>query len=137
MRALPGAAASVSLTVAEGDTAPAARSGDVPVLATPRLLALCEEATVAAVASLLEEGETTVGSRVELEHLAPSPPGAVVDATAVLTGLDGPRLTFSVVARQAGRLVARGKIERVVVDRARFLAGTDRSPGSGPAGGPG
>ena len=74
MKALPGASTSVALTVSDADTAPALASGDMPVLATPRLLALCEEATVAAVAPFLEQEETTVGSRVELEHLAPSTP---------------------------------------------------------------
>jgi fluoroacetyl-CoA thioesterase len=125
VKALPGATASVSLTVAHADTAPAAGSGDVPVLATPRLLALCEQAAVAAVAPSLEKGATTVGCRVELEHLAPSFPGAVVQATAVLTRVEGSRLTFAVTARQGGRVVARGTIERVVVDRARFLAHAD------------
>ena len=123
MKILPGVTASVSLTVADGDTAPAARSGDVPVLATPRLLALCEEATVAAVAPFLEEGETTVGTRVELEHLAPSPPGAVVEATAVLMEVEDTRLVFTVIARQGATVAGRGIITRVVVDRARFRAG--------------
>ena len=137
MKILPGVTASVSLTVADGDTAPAARSGDVPVLATPRLLALCEEATVAAAAPGLEGGETTVGSRVELQHFAPSPPGAVVEAIAVLTQVEGSRLMFSVTARQGGTVVGRGTITRVVVDRARFLAGADHPPGGGPGGEPG
>ncbi len=122
MKALPGASASVALTVSDADTAPALASGDVPVLATPRLLALCEEATVAAVAPFLEQEETTVGSRVELEHLAPSTPGARVEATAVLQAVAGRRLTFAVTARQGDRIVGRGTVERVVVDRLRFLA---------------
>jgi fluoroacetyl-CoA thioesterase len=126
MRALPGATASVLLTVADADTAPAFGSGDVPVLATPRLLALCEEATVAAIAPFLEPDETTVGRRVEFAHLAPSAAGAVVEAAAVLITVEGARLTFAVTARQAGRVVGRGTIERVVVDRGRFLASTDR-----------
>ena len=122
MKALPGVLASAALTVSPDDTAPAMASGDVPVLATPRLLALCEQATVAAVAPFLEEGETTVGSRVVLEHLAPSAPGARVEATAVLEAVSGPRLTFAVTAREGDRTVGRGTIERVVVDRRRFLA---------------
>lgn len=128
------------LTVTAADTAPVAASGDVPVLATPRLLALCEEATVAAVAPFLDEGETTVGSRVDLEHLAPSAPGALVEATAVLEKVEGPQLTFAVVARQGDRIVGRGTIYRVAVDRRRFLARAEGSGGRGvsrPAAGPG
>lgn len=122
MKALPGVSASVALTVADTDTAPAMGSGDVPVLATPRLLALCEEATVAAVAPFVEREETTVGSRVDLEHLAPSAAGARVEATAVLQAVTGPRLTFTVTAREGDRMVGRGTVERVVVNRRRFLA---------------
>jgi len=134
MKALPGVSASVALTVSPADTAPALASGDVPVLATPRLLALCEEATVAAVVPFLEEGETTVGSRVELEHLAPSAPGARVEATAVLEAVTGSRLTFAVTAREGNRMVGRGTIERVVVDRRRFLAQAEEtSAWGGPA----
>jgi len=122
MKDLPGASASVSLTVTPADTAPAFHSGDVAVLATPRLLALCEEATVMAVAPLLAEDETTVGSRVELEHLAPSAPGDLVEATAVLEEIEGRRLTLAVVARHEETIVGRGTICRVVVDRRRFPA---------------
>jgi len=117
----PGRAATVTLVVTPTDLAPAWRSGDVPVLATPRLAALCEEATVAAVAPCLAEGETTVGLRLELDHLAPSPAGASVAATAVLEEVAGRRLVFAVAARAGSRLVARGRITRVVVDRASFL----------------
>ena len=122
MKARPGASASASLTVTPADTALALRSGDVVVLATPRLLALCEEATVLAVAPLLEEDETTVGSRVELEHLAPSAPGDRVQATAVLEKVEGRRLILTVVARRGETIVGRGTICRVVVDRRRFPA---------------
>ena len=121
MRALPGASATARLTVTGADTAPALRSGDVPVLATPRLLALCEEATVAAVALSLDEGETTVATRVELEHLAPSAVGARVEAAAFLEAVEGQALAFAVTARQGDLLVGRGTVHRLVVDRLRFL----------------
>ncbi len=116
----PGLSARVELVVADSDTALAVGSGDVAVLATPRLLALCEQATVAAAAPGLDLGETTVGSRVELDHLSPTPVGTPVVAIAVLESVDGPRLTFTVSAVQEGREVARGVVRRVVVDRARF-----------------
>ena len=119
---VPGLTATVALTVGPADLAPAQRSGDVPVLATPRLVALCEEATVAAVARHLAPGETTVGTRVEFDHLAPSLAGGRVAATAVLEEVAGRRLVFSVTGpRRATASLARGRIERVVVDRAGFL----------------
>jgi len=117
----PGLAATVVLVVGAADLAPAHRSGDVPVLATPRLLALCEEATVAAVAARLGPGETTVGTRVELAHLAPSPTGTEVTATALLEEIVGRRLVFAVTARRGEVPLADGRIERLVVDRAGFL----------------
>jgi predicted thioesterase len=110
------------LVVSRQDTAIAVGSGDVPVLATPRLLALCEEASVAAVALALSPGETTVGARIELDHLAPSPIGASVVADAVLESVEGRVLTFRVCAVQDGREVGRGTVKRVVVDRERFGA---------------
>ncbi|NYE45787.1 putative thioesterase [Spinactinospora alkalitolerans] len=110
------------LLVSEADTAAALGSGDVPVLGTPRVLALAEAATVAALAEELEAGRTSVGTSVSLVHLAPSPVGARVGATALLCEVDGRRLVFDVTVVQEGRTVARGTVERVVVDRGRFLA---------------
>ena len=104
----------------EDDTAFAVGSGEVQVLATPRVLALAEGATVAALAGALGAGSTTVGTRVELDHVAPSPVGAEVTATADLVEVSGRRLTFTVRVTQDGREVARGRITRAVVDRARF-----------------
>jgi predicted thioesterase len=117
----PGLAATVELTVTAADTAVAFRSGDVPVLATPRVVALVEEATVAAVAGALEPGATTVGARVELEHLAATSVGATVAAGARLIAIDGRRLEFEVVLNEGTQLVARGRVDRIVVDRERFL----------------
>jgi len=118
----PGASASARLTVTDADTARAVGSGDVAVLATPRLLAVCEAATVAAVAPALAPHETTVGARVVLDHLAPSPVGACVCAEAVLTAVEGRRLTFRVVAREGERVIAEGTVLRVIAPRARFEA---------------
>jgi predicted thioesterase len=117
-----GLAAMLELTVTPADTAVALRSGDVPVLATPRVLALLEEATVAAVAPALAPGLTTVGTRVEVEHLAPTGVGATVVARAALGAVDGRRLAFDVWLDEGARLVARGRVERVVVDRERFVS---------------
>ena len=117
----PGLRAHIDLVVTDRDTAIALGSGDVPVLATPRILALCEEATVAAVAPVLESDETTVGIRAELDHTAPTAVGATVVATAELTAVEGRTLTFAVHATAGGRIVASGSVRRVVVDRQRFV----------------
>ncbi len=116
----PGLVGNRTLRVTEGDTAAAVGSGDVAVLATPRVVALAEAASVAALAGALDAGRTSVGTRVELDHLAPSPVGAEVTATAELVEVSGRRLTFDVRVTQDGREVARGRLLRAVVDRARF-----------------
>lgn len=117
----PGLAASVALDVSDADTALALRSGEVPVLGTPRLVALCEEATLAAIADQVPDGHTTVGMRVQLDHLAPTPVGDRVKADARLDKIEGRRLTFSVSASDDRGLVAAGKVTRVVVDVAKFM----------------
>jgi predicted thioesterase len=117
----PGLRAEVTLRVTHADTALAIRSGDVPVLATPRLLALCEEATVAAVAEALEDGKTTVGMRVQLDHVNPTPVGATVRAEAVLEKVEGPRLTFTISAHDDRGLIGIGRVTRVMVGREKFL----------------
>ena len=116
------AAARVELTVTDADTAQALGSGDVPVLGTPRVVALAEAATVAATARRLPEGSTTVGARVEFDHRAATPVGRTVIAEAQLTKVDGRRLTFEVVVRDGPTVVAEGRVERVLVNRARFVA---------------
>lgn len=117
----PGCTGSVELTVTESDTAIALRSGDVPVLATPRLLALAEEASCAAVADHLDARQTTVGFRVQLDHVAAVGVGSSVKAEATLEKIEGRRLTFTVSVSDDAGLVAAGRITRVVVDRAQFL----------------
>ncbi len=121
MAVKPGARAEITLTVREGDTAVALCSGQVPVLATPRVVALCEEATVAAVDGTLPGGQTTVGMRIQLDHLQPNAVGSTVAAEAVLDKVEGRRLHFTVSVRDHRGLVACGKVTRVVVDTDRFL----------------
>jgi fluoroacetyl-CoA thioesterase len=121
----PGLSASAELVVTDTDTAIACGSGDVPVLGTPRLLALAEEATVRAVASALDPGATTVGFQVQLDHSAATGVGGTVRAEATLEQVDGRRLIFRVTVYDGHGLVAAGRITRVVVDRDRFLASLD------------
>jgi predicted thioesterase len=118
-----GLEATVEETVTEDMTAERLGSGDVPVLGTPAVLALIEAAAVAAVTDALETGQTSVGSSVELVHLAPTPVGALVTATASLVEVNGRHLRFSFEVADPAGPVARGSHERVVVDRERFLEG--------------
>jgi fluoroacetyl-CoA thioesterase len=118
----PGLSARVSLVVLEGDTALALRSGDVPVLATPRLIALCEETACLAVQGMLEQDHTSVGVRVQFDHLAPVRIGAQIVAEATLEKVEGRRLVFTVTATDAAGLVGAGKVTRVIVERGHFLA---------------
>ncbi|WP_204002642.1 thioesterase family protein [Micromonospora lutea] len=117
----PGLTARVELTVTDADTAQAVGSGDLPVLGTPRVLALAEAATVTATARHLPDGATTVGTRVELEHRAATPVGRTVTAQARLTEVDRRRLVFEIDVTEGGQTVAAGRVERVLVDRARFM----------------
>jgi fluoroacetyl-CoA thioesterase len=126
----PGLEAAFRYTVTEADTAAAVGSGEVPVLATPRVLALAEQATVAAVAGALAAGATTVGTRVELDHQAPSPVGAELEVGAVLERVAGRHLEFAVRLRDGDRPVAGGRVTRVVVDAAAFLRDAGVSPRS-------
>jgi predicted thioesterase len=120
----PGSAAQVDLTVSDDDTSVVFRSGDVPVLATPRVLALCEEATMRAIDGKLQPNETTVGMQVQIDHLAPTPVGARVTAEAKVEEVHGRRIVFKVSARDERGLIAAGRVTRVLVDRERFIEKT-------------
>jgi fluoroacetyl-CoA thioesterase len=127
MSQVPSAEAALHYAVTDADTAVAVGSGSLPVLATPRLLAWCEAATCAAIEPALAPGETSLGTRVQLEHLAPSAVGQEVEVTARLAYADGRLRRFSVAARNIGpdgpgKLVGSGEVTRVVVDGERFLA---------------
>jgi fluoroacetyl-CoA thioesterase len=121
-----GLRATVRAAVTDADTAEAMGSGSLPVLATPRLLALAEAATVAAVARHLAGGLTTVGTAASLEHRKASPLGAEIVVEAELTEVDGRRLVFGFIARAgdsaAELVVGAGTVERVVLNQERFLA---------------
>ena len=109
------------MTVVDADTAVAWGSGDVPVLSTPRVVALCEQACVLAISGALTEDETSVGAGVQISHVAPSPVGAVVRVEVTLERIEGRRLRFSASVSDDHGLVAAGKLTRAVVNRERFL----------------
>ncbi|GAB7005046.1 hypothetical protein JCM18899A_25190 [Nocardioides sp. AN3] len=120
----------LEFVVTDADTASALLSGDLQVLATPRLIAWLEAATCEAARPTLEQGQTTVGTRVVVEHRAPSPIGASVRVGAALTAVEGRLLTFDVEATDAssGQVLADGVITRAVVDAGRFLERLGRKP---------
>ena len=108
-------------TVTADNTAASMGSGDLPVFATPAMVALMENAAMQAVAGELPEGATTVGAEMDVTHIKPSGLGAAVTATAVLTAVEGRKLTFNVGARDAEGMIGEGVHVRYVVDRARFM----------------
>ncbi len=111
-----------SLTVTEALTAKAMGSGDLPVLATPAMMALMENAAMTAVAPELPEGSTTVGGHIESSHLKPTPVGAEVKAEATLTKIDGRKLYFTVKAMQGDTVIGEGTHLRFIVDREKFMS---------------
>jgi fluoroacetyl-CoA thioesterase len=117
-----GLSGSVTHAVTAADTALAQGTGSVPVLATPYVVLLAEQAAVVAIDGHVPAEHTTVGYRVQLDHLAPVPVGDEVTAEAVLETIEGRRLTFRVSVRYRAGLVAAGRITRVVVEEDRFLA---------------
>ena len=97
-------------------------SGDMPVLATPGMMALMENAAMLAVASELPEGCTTVGGHIESSHLRPSKIGDKVSATAKVTKIDGKKIEFKVSAYSGDTLLGEGMHLRFIVDKERFMS---------------
>lgn len=120
-RLVAGLTGVVTREVSEANTAIALGSGDVPVFATPALASLVEAAAVAALRDVLDEGQTTVGVQLEIQHLAATPVGMTVRAEARLMAVEGRRLTFRVSAADATEQIGVGTHQRVIVDRARFM----------------
>ena len=118
-----GLSHSSQFTVTEQLTAQAMGSGDMPVLATPAMIALMENAAMTAVAPTLPDGDTTVGTMMDCTHDRASAIGTVITATATLTAVNGRALTFSVEAQDdAGNIIGKGTHTRFIVTRERFLA---------------
>ncbi len=115
-----GSAASILLTVTSIDTAIALGSGDVAVLATPRVVALCEEAAVAALAGQLADDSTSVGTNINLDHLTATPVGRTVTAIATVTAVEGKRISFDLRVEDSDTIAASGTHTRYIVNRTRF-----------------
>ena len=115
-----GAAGSVELVVTDASTAAAVGSGLVPGLSTPTMVGLMEGAAIAAIDGQLEPGASTVGTRIDVEHLAPTPVGMRVVAEATLEAVEGRRLAFAVRATDEVGEIGRGTHVRYVIDLASF-----------------
>jgi predicted thioesterase len=115
-----GTSESVSLVASDADTALAIGSGDVAVLGTPRVVALCEEAAVGALAGQLPEGATSVGTRISIDHLIATAVGGTVTAMATVTGVQDKKISFDIELLEGNRTAARGTHTRFIVDRVRF-----------------
>lgn len=118
----PGMRGEATTIVSHQNTAAALRSGAVEVFATPMMIALMEAAASQAIAGALQEGDITVGTMVHVRHLAASPIGQRVRATAELTEVNGRRLLFTVEAYDEKKKIGEGQHERFIVNRERFLA---------------
>lgn len=118
----PGLVGRAEMVVGTNDTAPRVGSGRIPVLATPVMISLMEEAALAAVEHLLPEGRQSLGTRLEVSHLAATPIGMRVEATAELVEVDGRNLAFRVAVTDTVERVGEGLHARVVVTAEKFSA---------------
>ena len=109
-----------SLVVGTNDTAPRIGSGRVPVLGTPVMITLIEEAALACVEHALPAGHQSLGTHLDVSHVAATPVGMRITAEAELVGIDGRRLVFAVRARDEIETIGEGEHTRVVVEVARF-----------------
>lgn len=113
------------LTVTMEETAASAGSGGQPVFSTPHMIALMEKTAWASVEPCMEEGRTTVGTRLDVSHLSASPVGAHISCESELIEIDGRRLVFNVTASDDAGLIGEGIHERFVIETEKFMARTE------------
>jgi len=118
----PGLIGQTEARVTENDLAHHVGSGDVAVYATPRLAALMEKAAIASIRGLLEKDKTTVGARLDLSHLAPTPAGALVRAEARLEAVDSKKLRFWITAFDEWEKIGEAHHKRIIVSREKFVS---------------
>lgn len=116
-----GLNATVLKEVSMSDTAQAFGSGEVKVFATPMMIGLMENAALKAVDHLLPEGYATVGTHIDVKHLAATPVGMMVTAEAKLIGIEGKKLTFSITAKDELDLIGEGTHQRVIIPFEKFV----------------
>lgn len=120
----PGITGEKSVAVTIENTALAMGSGTLRVFATPAMIALIEGCCAESVEDLLDEGITTVGTKVEIEHLSPSPPGAGIFCKSKLVAANGRRLDFEAEVCDNAGLIGKGRHTRFTVDAEEFVAKT-------------
>lgn len=120
-----------SIRVAPDRMAPAMGSGGAPVYASPSMIALMEGACVDCVEKLLPDGHQSLGTHLDVHHIAATPEGLTVTATATLTAVDGRKLTFAVEAHDGVEVIGKGTHTRVVVDTPRFMSRLAAKAGRG------
>lgn len=111
-----------TLVVKKENLAVTLGSGDLEVLATPAMMALMENAAMLAVKDVLPDGSTTVGSQISSTHLKPTGEGKTVTATAILTEVEGRKLTFKISASDESGVIGEGSHIRYIVDADRFMS---------------
>ena len=111
-----------TLVVSKDHVAAIMGSGDLHVFATPAMVALMENAAMLAVAPHLPEGSTTVGAMMNTSHVKPSPVDEMIQATAVLTEVEGRKLTFSIKAEDSKGVIGEATHVRYIVDREKFMS---------------
>ena len=111
-----------TLVVTNDNTAMAMDSGDLPVLATPALVALMENAAMLAARRICDDGETTVGASIEVKHLSPSPIGATITARATLSNREGRKLSFSITAIENDKTIGTANHTRYIVNPEKFMS---------------
>lgn len=130
----PGLTGHAEMVVGTSDTAPRIGSGRIAVLATPKMISLIEEAALAAVEHLLPQGKQSLGTQLDVSHLAATPVGMTVKAEAEVISVEGRKITFAVRARDEMDLIGEGRHERVVVTAASFQARIDEKGKALPSG---
>mgnify|MGYP003700581165 CR=1 FL=1 len=118
----PGLTGHAEMMVGTSDTAPRIGSGHIAVLATPKMISLIEEAALAAIEHLLPDGKQSLGTHLDVTHLAATPVGMTVKAEAEVIAVEGRKVTFAVRAHDEMDLIGEGRHERVVVTAASFQA---------------
>ncbi|MBO5001710.1 MAG: thioesterase family protein [Prevotella sp.] len=121
----PGVKNSITLKVENSHTAKAAGSGTLDVLATPIVIALIEETAWKSVSGLLSEEESTVGTLINIEHIAPTPMGGSVTCHTELTKVEGRKLTFEAIVKDNAGIIARGHHQRFVINTEKFMRKVD------------
>lgn len=121
METLVGKTATAAAVAGPDNSAAAMGSGDLPVFATPALVALMEQAAVACLAGQLEAGQTTVGTHIAVDHTAASAAGARVTATVTVTAVEGRQISFAITAQDEAGPVGKATHTRFVVNAARFM----------------